>query len=295
MTASAVAARLTALMLLLGIAGLPAPAMTAPLSVVAAENVYGDLVEQLGGPNVAVVSILNNPSQDPHLFEAGASTARALADAALVIYNGADYDPWMPKLLSVSPGKARRIVVAAEVSRRAAGDNPHLWYDAAELPALARAITADLIAADPASEPTYNQRLQAFEAAMKPLDTKIEAMRTKYAGLPITATEPVFDYMARAIGLIVRNAGFQRAIMNGTEPSARDVAAFQDDLEQHRVRVLLYNTQATGNLAERMRHIAEQAKIPVVGVSETEPPGTRYQDWMANQLDALDAALAGSQ
>jgi zinc/manganese transport system substrate-binding protein len=73
-----------------------------PINIVAAESIYGDLAQQIGGPNVAVTSILSNPNQDPHAFEASASTARQTADAELVIYNGADYDPWMTKLLRVT-------------------------------------------------------------------------------------------------------------------------------------------------------------------------------------------------
>jgi zinc/manganese transport system substrate-binding protein len=267
------------------------PSNAAPISVVAAENVYGDIVEQLGGDHVAVVSILTNPNQDPHLFEASASTARALAGADLVIYNGLDYDPWMEKLLAVTPNGTRAIIVVGDVSDKKTGENPHLWYEPRSVAALARAISTDLIARDPTSGADYKQRLQAFEASRSHLDAKIQAMRAKFAGAPITATEPVFQYMAEAIGLVVRNPEFQLAVMNDTEPSARDVASFQDDLRQHRVKILLYNTQATDNLAQRMRQIAESEKIPVVGVTETEPPGVRYQDWMEKELDALDAAL----
>jgi len=45
-------------------------------------------------------------------------------------------------------------------------------------------------------------------------------------------------------------------------------------------------------MSQRMRRIAEQAGIPVVGISETEPAGTHYQDWMLAQLDVLDKALS---
>ena len=72
-----------------------AQAQTAPVPVVAAENVYGDLAAQIGGKDVNAISILSNPEQDPHLFEASPSVARALSAARVVIYNGADYDPWM--------------------------------------------------------------------------------------------------------------------------------------------------------------------------------------------------------
>ena len=40
-----------------------------------------------------------------------------------------------------------------------------------------------------------------------------------------------------------------------------------------------------------MRKIATDAGVPVVGVTETEPPGKDYQGWMLSQLDALDRAL----
>jgi zinc/manganese transport system substrate-binding protein len=269
-------------------------AQAVPLNVVAAETVYGDLAQQLGGDAVSVVSILNNPAQDPHLFEAGASAARAVAGAGLVVYNGAGYDPWMAKLLSATGGGDRTVVVAADVAHVAPGANPHLWYDPQVMAALAKSVAGELSARDPGNARTYAGRLGDFDRSMAVLADKVTTLKGKYAGMPITATEPVFDYMARAIWLEVRNPAFQLAVMNDAEPSARDVAAFEDDLRQHRVKVLLYNIQATGTVSQRMQHIAEEAHIPVVGVSEVEPSGLRYQDWMSAQLDALDKALSGA-
>src|SRR5689334_19824199 len=83
------------------------------IAIVAAENFYGDVAQQIGGPTVTVTSILTNPDQDPHLFEVSASTARDLAGARLVIFNGADYDPWMAKLLAASKAPQRRVIEVA--------------------------------------------------------------------------------------------------------------------------------------------------------------------------------------
>lgn len=265
----------------------------APLRVVAAESIYGDIAQQMGGDRVVVTSILSNPAQDPHLFEATASAARAVAGARFVIFNGAGYDPWMARLLSV-PGQGPREAVVAETFLKQPSDgNPHLWYDPALVMALADALTAAFAAADPAGG-EYQARNTAFDQTMRTLTDRIAGLRAKYAGVPVTATEPVFDYMARALGLDMRNAAFQRAVMNDTEPSAGDVAAFEDDLKGRKVKALLYNSQTTGTMSQRMRRIAEQAGIPVVGISETEPAGMHYQDWMMVQLDALDKALSGA-
>jgi zinc/manganese transport system substrate-binding protein len=263
-----------------------------PINIVAAENFYGDVAAQLGGPDVKVTSILTNPDQDPHLFEASATTARDLAGARLVIFNGADYDPWMTKLLAASKPAGRRVIEVAKLMHRKTGDNPHLWYDPATMPAVAKALAAELAAADPVHKSGYEQRLQAFTASLKPLDDAVAAMRSKFAGTPVTATEPVFGYMATALGLKMRNDRFQLSIMNNTEPSASDIAGFENDLKKNRVRVLLYNNQTSEALTQRMQKRAQEAKIPIVGVSETEPPGKSYQDWMTDQLGALDKALA---
>ena len=261
--------------------------------IVAAENFYGDVATQLAGPGWAVTSILSNPDEDPHLFEASPSIARDLSEARIVVYNGADYDPWMDKLLAAAHSDRRQVVVAATLTGHHAGDNPHLWYAPGTMPAVARALSADLVADDPAHRAGYDARLDRFLHSLAPIDAKIAALRAKYAGLPVTATEPVFGYMASALGLVMRNERFQLAVMNNTEPSAADVAAMEDDLRGHRVRLFIYNSQATDTAAERLLHIARDAKIPVLGVTETEPRGAKsYQDWIGGQLDALDRALS---
>lgn len=262
-----------------------------PVTIVAAENFYGDVARQVGGPDVRVVSILNNPEQDPHLFEASPSVGRAVSAARIVIANGLGYDPWMEKLLRATRANDRRAIVVGDLVGRKPGDNPHVWYDPATMPALARAVAAALEAEDPSRAAEYRQRLQHFLSALQAVQTRIATLRRSVAGTPVTATEPVFGYMFAALGMQVRNLAFQRAVMNGTEPSASGVAALEHDLRSHRVQLLVYNSQATDPIAERIERIARAAHVPVLGVTETEPPGTDYQDWMTGVLDALNTAL----
>ena len=270
------------------------PAFPATIDVVAAESFYGDLAQQVGGAHVKVTSILSNPDQDPHLFEADPSTARALKAARVVIANGADYDPWMEKLLRADPVPGREEIVVADVVGKKSGDNPHLWYDPKTMSALATRLAASLAKLDAGHEASYLQAAQTFAASLEPLEDKIAAMKAKYSGVPVTASEPVFGYMADALGLDMHGKTFQRAVMNNTEPSASDVATFEDDLKGHKVKALIYNSQAENQAVKRLLQIAREAKVPVVGVTETEPAGKTYQAWMMQQLDALDRALSGS-
>jgi zinc/manganese transport system substrate-binding protein len=277
---------------------LAAPVLTwaaRPLTVVAAENFYGDVAQQIGGPDLKVTSILSSPDQDPHLFEASPSVAQAISGARIVIYNGIDYDPWIEKLLSAAASSDRTAIDVGKLVGRKPGDNPHIWYAHDTVLALATRLADDLSIADPDHQADYRQRLAEFRQSLQPIQSKIAALRARLAGTPVTATEPVFDYLLETIGMQVRNRRFQLSVMNNTEPSASDVATFEDDLNKHRVRMLVYNSQASDPTAERLVKLARASNIPVVAVTETEPPGKNYQAWLLSELDAVDRALSKQQ
>ena len=277
-------------MLLFCLAG---PADAATVHVVAAEDVYAAVAREIAGADASVISILHNPDQDPHTFEASASIAHEVGAADVAVVNGADYDPWMDRILAATRRPDRQVIDVSRLLGRKAGDNPHLWFDPAAMPAFARAFAAALDRADPERGAKHATKLADFLASLKPLDARVAALRQRYAGVPITATEPIFGLLAGALGLEVRNMQFQVAIMNGTEPRASDVRAMEGDLRNHRVRLLVFNAQTSDATARRMRTLAEAAHVPVVGVNETLPAGiTTYQAWVAATLDALEPALA---
>src|SRR5438132_8203980 len=216
------------------------------LDVVASTNVYGDIAAQIGGSHAHVTSVLTNPNADPHLFEPGTQNGLAVAQAKLVIQNGAGYDDFMSKLEGASPSNSRTVVTIADVLGVHGHDaNPHLWYDVPRLPRIAGAIAAGLEQADPKHADAYRAGLARFDASLRPLDDMVRSIRARDAGRPVAYTEPVPGYLVSALGL--RNlapASFTRAIQNGSEPPAEAVAAMNGLIRDHRVGVLLYNSQA---------------------------------------------------
>jgi zinc/manganese transport system substrate-binding protein len=81
--------------------------------------------------------------------------------------------------------------------------------------------------------------------------------------------------------------------MNGTDPSAQNVALERSLFTQHKVKVFLYNQQVTNSLTESFITLAKANGIPVVGVYETMPvPGFTYQSWMLAEVQALQKAVA---
>ena len=83
-----------------------------------------------------------------------------------------------------------------------------------------------------------------------------------------------------------------QALSEGNDPSARDIATFQNQIQNHSIKLLVYNTQTVTSLTEQLKTMAQQNNIPIVGVSETMPVGAQtFQGWQASELQLLLQAL----
>ena len=220
---------------------------------------------------------------------------REVADADLVIMNGADYDPWMDRLLAAAPSPKRRVISVAELTGRKPGDNPHMWYDIRTGGAVAGAISEQLASLKPPASDMFKTNEIGFQQDLGPIADKANAIAQAHAGLEVAATEPVFGYMLEAMGLTVKEKEFQLAVMNDVEPSVSDVAKFEDDLNAKRLKLLIYNKQATDPVADKFMALAQANGIPVVAVTETMPEGMHYQQWLDSEIDSVAKALGNGQ
>jgi zinc/manganese transport system substrate-binding protein len=267
---------------------------SASINVVAAENVYGEVAKELGGPYVSVVSILKNPAQDPHLFTTTPSTAKAVHFADIVIYNGAGYDPWMTSLLTIQGQKNRHVIEVASLINVKSGENPHLWYLPTTMPVVAKALVSLFIQRDPLHQQYYENQWKHFNTEYQQVLKKVDQLKQKFQNTSVIATEPVFGHMVKSIGLKMHDEAFQINMMNDIPPTISQVKEFEDDLQHHSVRVFIYNDQVLNPTAKQMRQIAEKEKISVLGVRETMPEGITYTQWMMQELDKLETALEKS-
>ena len=263
---------------------------------VGAENEYADVIQQVGGKYVQASAVMSNPNTDPHTFEASASTGRLVNAARLVVQNGLGYDTFMNTIENAVPDSSRRVIVAQKLfGLPDSTPNPHLWYKPGVMPAVANAIAADLAAIQPAHAAYFKANAAAFTRSLAAWTSAIAAFKANYPGTPVATTEPVADYLLQAAGADNRTPwAFQADIMNGTDPSAQDVAVVRSLFTQHKVKVFLYNQQVTDSLTESFISLARANGIPVVGVYETMPePGYHYQSWMLAEVRDLRAAVAG--
>jgi zinc/manganese transport system substrate-binding protein len=268
-------------------------ASTGTVVAVGAENEYANVISQIGGRYVRVTAVESNPNADPHSFEASASVTQTVAAAELVVQNGVGYDTFMNTIEAGSPSAARKTIdVQHLLGLPDSTPNPHLWYSPGTMPAVARAVAADLTALRPARKAYFAARLAAFDASLRPWAAAIAAFRAAHAGTTVATTEPVGDYLLQAMG--TRNLtpfGLQADIMNGVDLSPQYVSLQQGLLAKHKVAVFVYNQQVVDSVTAAFLATARQAGVPVVGVYETMPPGYTYQSWMLAEVNALAKAV----
>jgi zinc/manganese transport system substrate-binding protein len=264
--------------------------------VVAAENVWGDVVAQIGGRHASVSSIISDPRADPHLYASNPRDAARLAQANLVVVNGLGYDDFARKLLAAASSSKRRVLTIADVVRPSGGDrNPHLWYDSPRLPAVARAIADALAAQDPRDAGYFRSNAARFVRSLGPLDATLATIRRRHPRAPVAYTERVPGYLLEAAGLTVKSPpAFASAIESGSEPGPGDTQRMDDLVSGHRVDALLYNSQAVTPVTKRLRALAVRSGVPVVAVTETLPRDEpSFQSWQRHQAQALLKALGG--
>jgi zinc/manganese transport system substrate-binding protein len=264
------------------------------IQVVAAENFWGSIASQLGGKHVHVVSIITNPSTDPHSYEATAADARSIAQARLVIENGIGYDPWAARLIGADQ-ESQDVLDVGQLLGVPDGANPHRWYNPADVLAVVRKLTADYTRLDPADEHYFASRRTWFTTvALRQYDALVARIKATYSGTPVGASESIFAMLAPALGLrLITPYSFLRAISEGTEVSAGDKQTIDNQISHHLIQIYVYNSQNVTPDVQAQLAAAKAAHIPVTTITETlVPPTATYQAWQVRQLQGIEAALA---
>ncbi|ONI81805.1 metal ABC transporter substrate-binding protein [Saccharothrix sp. ALI-22-I] len=278
------------------------------IKVVASTNVWGSVVKAVGGDDVEVTSIINDPSGDPHSYESKPADLAAVRDAKLVIFNGGGYDDFFSTLLGEG-GSAKQIETFAVSGKAAEAEpetsaepeptgeeahdhavNEHVWYDFETVRKVADQAAADLGAIAPDKKATFETNAKDFGTKLTELEQRVEG---KGAGKKVVATEPVAHYLLDTAGVEdVTPESFSEAVENETDIPAAALADVTQLIEQKQITALVNNTQTENAGTLQVVGQAKTAGVPIAEVTETLPEGvTGYLDWMTKQVDSLVGAL----
>ncbi|MDI6666841.1 metal ABC transporter solute-binding protein [Leuconostoc falkenbergense] len=255
------------------------------IKVVSSVDFYGEAAKAVLGKYGSVTSVITNPNVDPHDYEPSAKVAKEVANADFVVYNGIGYDSWMTKL--AKNDKITSVRVGEDVLNKKNGDNPHLWYQSQTMPKLVTYLSNKFAKIDPKHEAQFKANAQKYIVSLKPITTKIDALKANSDNKKVDVSEPVFDYALAELGYTENNTHFAKSVEDGTDPSPKDIKAMQDDIKNRRITFFVQNTQASDKTVTELVKLAKQYSVPVLKVTETMPKGKTYSQWMLAQYQQL--------
>ena len=263
-------------------------------TVVASTDVWGSVASTVAGGHVAVKSIVTGANADPHSYAASPSDAAEIADAALVVYNGGGYDPWVDRVLATHP--AINSIDAYSLVGTTRAPDEHVFYDLNLAKTVAVTIADRLGRIDPTHAAEYRTNAAAFGRGADAIANSERAIAAAYPAAAVVATEPVVYYLLAASGLTNRTpVAFTVANENDDDPAPADMASVLDLIDHRQVSALLVNPQTSTAATNDLQAAARRAGVPVAEVSETLPGDTDYLTWQRNTVNQLAAALRSSR
>jgi zinc/manganese transport system substrate-binding protein len=283
----------------------------ATLPVVASFSILGDWVQAIGGPRVAVTTLVG-PDEDAHVYLPRPADAVAIQRAAAVFEMGLGFETWMESLFVGTGSAARRVVVtealtpdlilsadgAEVVSSQANGPaepDPHVWHSPALVKRMVQRIAAELTELDPAGASDYRQRAEEYLSALDALDREI---RNQVATIPVArrhlvTTHDTFAYFARDYGFQVSNL-LGSVSSEVADPSAAQMATLVERIRHHQVPAVFSENILDEKLTQQ---VAREAGVQVVSALRTDalgPAGTdgeTYLDLMRGNLQIMAESL----
>lgn len=263
-------------------------------TVVASTDVWGSVAQAVAGRHFAVRTILSGADADPHEYRLTPSDAAAIADAALVVYNGGGYDSWVDQTLAGHP-RAATVDAYSFAASPAPGlppPNEHVFYDVDVAKSVAATVADRLAAIDPRNAADYRANAAEFCRGADAIAVSEHAMASAYPGTAVIATEPVASYLLAASGLVNRApAAFTAATETETDPTPADMATVLGLIEHREVSALLVNPQTSTPAINGLQQAARRAGVPTTEVTETLPDHTDYLTWQRNTVNQLLAVL----
>lgn len=287
---------------------------TGPIALTATTNVWGSIAEFIGGDMVEVKSIVDQPTIDPHSYEASARDLLAVQDSELVLVNGGGYDSFMDGLVDQAEGS--RVILRAvegegdhdhsdedhgeadhseeehDHGSHAEG-NEHVWYDFHVVEEVADQLLASLTQLRPESAGDFQSNHQVFVDELEVLELRLEALRERALGFGVFSLTPLASIM-------IEDAGFDEyapselleAVEEERDIPPAAIAQAEEIFKNPDVLMVITNDQVTDTQMQNIADLAASNGLPVVGLSELIPnEDWDYLDWMANNLDVLQSTV----
>jgi len=262
------------------------------IRVVATFSVIGDMVANVAGDRVDLVTLVG-PAGDTELFKPSLADGKSVAEAKIVFMNDLndEFEPWLEPLLKSVKFGGSKIVVSrgaktyssseerAPRSKAAEEIDQHAWLDPKNGVIYVRNIAAALAKSDPANAADYRARAAAYIKELQDLDAwaKTEMAAVPPAKRRILSSHDSLQYLAKAYGITMLSIN---GWTNNSEASAAELASLTQKIRQEGIRALFLDSITD---PRAMQQVAQETGAAI--------GGTLYGDALSKPGGEADSYL----
>jgi zinc transport system substrate-binding protein len=242
-----------------------------------------------GVPGVEVSNLTSPHIGCLHDYQLTAGDVRKLADADLLLANGAGMEPFLDKVARQSPGL--QVVEVSEGIPLMDG-NSHVWVSFDGARRQTDNVVAALSEAAPGHADAFRANGEAYQAQLAALEERMRAALAPFAGTPIVTFHEAFPYFARDFQLEIAGVIEREP---GTEPSARELADTVKLVRERGVKALFaepqFPDQSAQVIANETGTKVYELDPVVTGPPEPEAARGAWLTAMEKNLAVLQDAL----
>ena len=288
------------------------------IPVVVTLPVLKDFTEQIGGPYVAVKSLITGMESE-HTYTPKPSDLLAVREAKLLVKIGLGLEVWVNSLIKNADRPDLKIVTTSDgvglirdhdqtertdpdhrdegtVDRQHAFKeqhtmgNPHIWLDPENAKIMVRHITEGLISVDPAHKDEYLRNQSRYIMELESLELELKKKVSRLSNRSIITHHPAWPYYARRFGFIIKGDIVTQV---GTEPSAKHLGDLIKLIQREKVKVIVSEPQLNPKIPQTLSE-ETGARVVVLSPLPGVLPGTEtYLDLIRTDTETLIAALGG--
>jgi manganese/iron transport system substrate-binding protein len=255
----------------------PSAPIDTRIPIITTISTFNSLAEGVGG-NLVTVKSLVPVGASPEEYQPTPQDVATLAQARLLVENGAGLETWLARTIANTQSKDLKIVVGSD-GLTVKNDNPHLWMDPQNAKHYVLGVRDALVALDPKNAAVYRANARAYNARLDLLTKRIAA---KVATIPpaqryMIVFHNAWQYYNDRFG--ITTLGFIEA-NPGQEPNPAQIAHLIDQARAHHVHAIFSEPEYSPKLAQQ---IAGNADIKIVDNLYDDSIGTdpRVRDYIS--------------
>ena len=291
------------------------PTQTLPESVagklqtVVSFSVLADIVQQIGGDRVHVVSLVG-VGKNPHAFEPSPSDLKTITQAKLLVVNGLGFEGWLDRATDTTQFQGVKVVATQGIPALESlktdvpehgeaghdhehdhgGFDPHAWQSPLMVAQYyVPNILAGLKQADPAGADYYQKRADAYLVQLKQLNTRIQQAVDTIAPdqRKVVMSHSAFKYFEQTYGVHFYSI---QGVGTESQPSAKTVAQLIDLIQHEHIHGLFLENVSDPRLIQQ---IAQDTGVKAGGqlftdaLSEANGPAPTYLNMMQHNAQTL--------